>query len=460
MTNPTLSVDVAIIGGGAAGVMTAIHLLRLAATPLQVVLVEPAAMLGEGVAYASRAAEHRLNVPVQRMSAFVDRPEDFLDFMLEHHGSTDRSAGSLAASYAQRRHYADYLRDRLRQAGTASVAQLEVVHDRAVAMTGSGPDWRVRLASGATVCTRNVVLAMGNTMRPLPALGVDALSVGQYLEAWQYESIVQLRRDADIAIIGSGLSMADVVLSLHAGGHRGRIHVLSRHALMPLPHADTHGAADFDPATLLALSLRQRLKALRGHAANAIARGEAWQGVIDCIRPHVQALWQSLSVTDQRRFLRHVVRQWDVHRHRIAPDVHTTIDALRACGQLRLHRGRLQAATSTADGVRLEVQRADGDARMLKVDHLVNATGVETRAVSMRNVLLQGLLATGVAVPGPHGIGIDTAANGEVIARDGAVQATVLALGSLRIGSLWESLAVPELRSQSEAIARKLLGGD
>ncbi|MGV8941149.1 MAG: FAD/NAD(P)-binding protein [Lysobacter sp.] len=457
MTTPTHSADIVIIGGGAAGVMTAIHGLRLADTPLRIVLLEPATMLAEGVAYATPAPEHRLNVPVRRMSAFVDRPDDFLEFMQQHHHPGDLRAAGRGDEYAQRRHYAQYLRDRLRHAQAASTGRLDVVHDRAIAMVRLGDDWQVALASGAAVHARSVVLAIGNSLRPLPAHGAAGLPPARCLEAWQYDAIAHLPADADIAIIGTGLSMVDVLLSLQANGHRGGIHLLSRHALIPLPHADTHTPATFDPADLFPLSLRQRVRLLRRHAAAARARGDAWQGVIDRIRPHVQALWQTLSVDDQRRFLRHVVRQWDVHRHRVAPDVHVTVSTLLANGQLRLHRGRLQQVTPVGDRVRLEATLANGATLGLDVDHVINATGVETLVASMRSALLQDLLSTGVAVPGPHGIGIDTAADGEVIGADGALQPGVFTLGSPRIGRLWESLAVPELRAQAETVARRLI---
>ena len=59
------------------------------------------------------------------------------------------------------------------------------------------------------------------------------------------------------------------------------------------------------------------------------------------------------EAADQRRFLRHVVRYWDVHRHRIAPSVHAQLQALRERGQLQLHRGRIDAVSADGDHVRL-----------------------------------------------------------------------------------------------------------
>ena len=46
-----------------------------------------------------------------------------------------------------------------------------------------------------------------------------------------------------------------------------------------------------------------------------------WRAAVDSLRPHSHALWQSLDGEQQRRFLRHARPWWDVHRHRIAPEV-------------------------------------------------------------------------------------------------------------------------------------------
>ncbi|MBX6324950.1 MAG: FAD/NAD(P)-binding protein [Chthoniobacterales bacterium] len=48
-----LSADVAILGGGASGTLLAIHLLRAASSPLQIVLLERKEKLGRGWAYGT-----------------------------------------------------------------------------------------------------------------------------------------------------------------------------------------------------------------------------------------------------------------------------------------------------------------------------------------------------------------------------------------------------------------------
>lgn len=448
---------IAIVGGGASGVLVALQLLRQAVAPVQIVLIEPHPVLGDGVAYSTARPEHLLNVPAARMSALVEAPQDFVDYLRAHACCPELEDTQLPQHFVGRRHYAPYLRERLQAARAQSPATLTVHSARVQTLHADADGARLQLDDGQTLHASSVVLAVGNALRPLPLRGATGLSATQRVEAWDTEAVAALPQDAAVCIVGSGLSMADTVVTLDAQAHRGAVHVVSRHGLLPLPQAHCV-AADFDPQPLLALSLRARMRSLRQHARVAMAQGLPWQSVMERVRPLSQALWQTLSAADQRRFLRHVVRYWDVHRHRIAAPVHAQLQAMRARGQLQLHRARLDVAFQAGACVRLSAGASAGHALQLDVQTLVNATGVEMRVQAMRNPLLQQLLGQGIAVAGPHGIGVDTAADGSLIDAHGRADPRMRVIGSLRIGSLWESLAVPELREQAAAIARDVLG--
>ena len=445
--------DIAIIGGGAGGALTALHALRLAKAGTRIVMIEPATRLADGVAYATRHAEHLLNVPARRMSAFNDKPDDFVDFLM---ADDDSAREEIGISYAQRRHYGDYLRERLQQARNDAAATFEVRHDRVTAIEPRAGAWQLTLHSGALLQARGLVLAVGNNAKPLPARGAASLPAGLVLEAWDFDNIKRIPIEAEVCIAGSGLSMVDTVLSLVANRHRGRLHVLSRHALLPLPHT-AHSVANLETEFLQRLSLRARMRFLRRAVEKAEAEGLPWQAVMEAVRPSVQALWSTLCLRDQKRFLRHVVRYWDVHRHRIAAQVHAQLEQLQASGQLQLHRARLD--TVAREGTRLRISGLTRDRRALQLDtdRIVNATGVEMRAQLMHNPVLSDLLGQGLARPGPHGIGIDTTPEGSLVDANGGVHPGFIVIGSLRIGRLWESIAVPELRGQAESAARQLL---
>lgn len=448
-----LAHDIAIIGGGAGGVLAAIQLLRHAPAGARIALIEPESTLAQGVAYATPYPEHLLNVPVQRMSAFDDQPEDFLDYLATE--ASQRAA--LAPAFVERRVYGEYLRARLAAAVQASAASLEHIPQRVAALRRGPQDLTLQLEDGATLSCRTALLAVGNRPRPLPARGATTLPPASGIAAWDFESVRAIPADAEIVIVGSGLSMVDAVLTFIATGHRGHIHVLSRHGWLPQSHA-AHAVAAFDPAVLLPMGLRQRLRFLRERVRDAAAAGAPWQSVMERLRPHGQALWRSMPAADQRAFLRHVVRLWDVHRHRVAAPVHAQLQALTDSGQLQVHRGRLDAVMQVGRCVRvMAVARGSGQPLVFDVDRIVNATGVEMRVPTMRNALLSDLLGEGHAQIGPHGIGIATDDDGQVLDADGRAQPDLLAIGSLRVGSLWETIAIPELRGQAEAAAQRLL---
>lgn len=441
-------VDVAIVGGGAAGVLVATRLLAEPASRLRVAIVEPAAELARGAAYATGRPEHLLNVVAGGMSAFAEEPAHFVRFL-----SASADAAIPATIFAARRDYGRYLRETLR--AQPCHPSLRWLRESVADIERRGQDNLLTFASGHTLAARAVVLAVGNAPRRIPA---SRLRGGVRLaEAWDYDAVAAIPADADVCIVGSGLSMVDAVLGLAHGGHRGRIHVLSRHGLMPLAHA-APGAGEREPGSLLSLDLRGRLRLIRAWARAATAAGEPWQWVFDRLRPHGQALWRSLTHADQQRFLRHVVRYWDIHRHRIAPEVAATLDALRVDERLHVLAGRLLSIEARADGG-AEVfyrPRHEEEVRTLRADWIINATGVETHIDLQPDTLLGALRARGRVLPGPHGIGIASEESGRVLDARGRPDPGLYVLGALRIGTLWESIAIPELRGQARAIAEQL----
>ncbi|MCW5580556.1 MAG: FAD/NAD(P)-binding protein [Luteimonas sp.] len=445
--------DAVILGGGAAGTLVAIRLL--AGDDRRVAIVEPDAVLARGAAYATDCPEHLLNVIASRMSAIDEDPGHFVRFLASERPGAD--ADALGETFAPRRDYGRYLRDTL----AAQPGHDERLHvrDRAVDVTtGDNGDSIVHLASGDALRATHVVLAVGNAPRALPAyLRHDDARIA---DAWDYTAVRGIGRDAEVCIIGSGLSMVDAVLSLAANGHRGCIHVLSRHGLMPLPHAragSQHGAGVDD---LLPLGVLGRWRAIRRRVAEGVAAGEPWQWSFDRLRHHGESLWRSLADDERRRFLRHAVRYWDIHRHRIAPQVGDALERLQSNGQLDVTAGRLLAIEANGDGgsrIRLR-PRHTAHERTIRADWIVNATGVETNIDLRPGDLMHALRERGRVLPGRHGIGIASIGIGHVLNARGRPDPRLLVLGALRIGDLWESIAIPELRVQARQIAEFIAG--
>jgi hypothetical protein len=98
--------DLAIIGGGAAGVLVAIQVLRQAKAPLALAIFEPASQLAQGIAYATPWPEHLLNVPAAKMSAFADQPGDFLDYLMAANAYPGEAREVLGERYVCRHYFA------------------------------------------------------------------------------------------------------------------------------------------------------------------------------------------------------------------------------------------------------------------------------------------------------------------------------------------------------------------
>lgn len=445
--------DVAIIGGGAAGLLAAIHLLRASEGRIRLCVVEPRALLGEGAAYSTRDPAHLLNVPAGGMSAFGDDPDHFVRH-LQASGATPAIDGdAVARRYVPRLEYGNYLRATL--GGQVALGSVHV-RDAAVDVTGSAPH-SIRLGSGRILHADAVVMATGNLPRSLAATR-SCTNAAAIINAWDYEAIATIPADADVCIIGAGLSMADAAVSLAGQRHRGRITVLSRHGLMPLAHAASRGpAADVDG--LLALGVRERMRAIRASAKSGMGDGAPWQWTMDGLRPHGQRFWRSLDDDEQRRFLRHVQRYWDIHRHRIAPEVAIGIDALRQSRQLTVHAGRVAAIDSGPTGFDGAWRpRGIATTKHMRVQRVIACAGIETRLQYMPSPLLAALAARGTITPDPHELGLAVDDAGALVSAAGIPQPHLLAIGSARIGHDWEATAIPELRAQAAAITERLIG--
>ena len=97
------AMQIAIVGGGATGILVATHLARrLDAADDEVVMIEPGETLGRGLAYATDDPRHLLNVRVAKMSAFAGEPNHLVAWLSARcgAGAANGSRSSRAASMA------------------------------------------------------------------------------------------------------------------------------------------------------------------------------------------------------------------------------------------------------------------------------------------------------------------------------------------------------------------------
>jgi uncharacterized NAD(P)/FAD-binding protein YdhS len=423
---------VAIVGGGAAGALQALHLAKAGVGP--VTLIERARTPGRGVAYSTIRPEHLLNVPARRMSAFADDPDHFTRWFAAR-------AGGGPEDFAPRMVYGDYL------AGLLADAGVEAVRAEAVDLAGGG----VALANGGSVAADRIILAPGN-LKPATPPGIEPAALGPLWvdDPWA-EGIAEGLGAGDIVLlVGTGLTAVDAALTLEATGFAGRIVALSRRGLAPRAHGPREPMVapceDLPPGCVAML---RRVRARAGEIG--------WRSAVHELRTVTQALWGAADAAERRRFLRHLRPWWDVHRHKVAPAVGATIEAMQGAAKLAVAAGKLVSVEAEEDQALVRFRaRGKAEIETLRVARIVNCTGPEMNIVRSGEPLLFALVSSGRIRPDPLKIGIDVDADCRTLDADGNASDDLYAIGPVTRGTFWESVAVPDIRTQAARVAARL----
>jgi uncharacterized NAD(P)/FAD-binding protein YdhS len=446
--------DAIIVGGGAGGALMALHLLRGGGFPIHVTLIETAPRIGRGIAYATANPSHLLNVPAGAMSAIDSEPDHFCDWLCER---TCRPAASAAVTlrsmFVPRALYGEYLANALAPfaAHDDRAARLSIVHAECVAIEENRAGVTVLLADGARHAAEFVVVATGH----------DAGARGGrcYVNPWTPPRDAGVEPHHRVLLIGTGLTMVDYLLSLEDAGHRGPIVAISRHGLLPLVNRDVTPLPTQEHEVPFGTEISTLLQWLRTRVAANAARGGDWRAVIDGIRPFNQKIWSTLSASARQRFLRHARAWWNVHRHRMAPEIEVRIaDALRS-GRLVAMPAKISDVDANAAGARVTYRRRGGlVAETMQVDKIVDCRGVVSVPYRPVNPAVRDLLVRGHAQLDPLEIGLDVTADGAIVDGSGRASQRLFALGPLARAALWEITAIPEIRAQCARLADRLHG--
>ncbi len=436
---------VAVIGAGFSGVMTALRLLEAPDGPC-VRLIERRPRFGLGAAYATTNPDHLLNVRAANMSAYPEHPDHFVDWL------ASEGRAPQAHRFVSRADYGAYLQSLLRGAAEspAAAGRLILEADEVTALWRDGEGWRLTLALGQTRRADAVVLALGN-LPPHPPAGIAeaARTSARYVaDPWAW-SKDEAPDSGLVVLLGTGLTMVDVALSVSTHCPDVKFLALSRRGLLPRRHVESGAAPAASGVAAPSGSARHILAQVRRQSA-----GQDWRGSIDALRPHVQAIWRGWSLTERQQFLRHVRPWWDVHRHRLAPKVAARIDHLTASGVLRTAAGRIRGWVDGDGCVGLAwAPRGSRTLVRTRAAVVVNCTGPNADLAAADDRLIAGLAETGVIRADACKLGVDVDASARLIRRDGGINDTLFAVGPITRGAFWEITSVPDIRHQAQDCA-------
>jgi uncharacterized NAD(P)/FAD-binding protein YdhS len=445
---------IVIVGAGFSGTLVAANLLKAQHwSATQVVLIERAAKIARGTAYAERSYPYLLNVPASRMSANSNSPLDFLNFA-QHH-----IPDAAAEDFLPRELYGQYLEATLLDAEVSAATHVEfkrVKGDVCGIEPAEQAGYRVVLADGRQVDADDVVLALGNP-GPADLPGTDKLGDQYISNPWAGPRT--FTADETVLLVGTGLTMADVAMAASAETKdQITIHAMSRHGLIPPSQTQfSQNTCKVDSGSILraaSFSALTLLRSVRELADDTERRGGDWRETITFIRNVAPQLWQRLPAREKRRLLRHVRPYWDIHRHRLPSQSLARMNHLRRHQKLNVHAGRLMEFEIEGSKVRVTWRpRGSNEPKTMWVDRVINCTGPDYNISRSKDPLMHSLMSRGLAIPDPLSLGIRTGAYGSLINAQGQAARNLFYVGPMLRADHWEATAAQELRGHAERLA-------
>jgi uncharacterized NAD(P)/FAD-binding protein YdhS len=439
---------VVIVGGGASGVLLACHLLRRLSENIRVTLIEKNPAIGRGIAYGTADPAHLLNVRAANMSAFPDDPDHFWRWLQANNLAV---ADSDQFCFVSRQVYGRYIESLLQGLSREKNREVRIIQGECIAVAPCPVGATASLRDGSSITAQIVALATGNESCQ------THVSNDLYANPWEDPAKTHIPQDGHVLILGTGLTMVDYVQSLLHGGHKGPITAISRHGLLPKPHRpvvpfpiDRVDIPFGREISKLAFWFRKMTRAAQQH-------GGDWRSVVDGIRPITQELWQSFTLPARRRFLRHARTWWDVHRHRIAPEVEEFIAGAISSRQLMIVAGKVQSV-ERSDRTALVTFRPRGCSTIetMEVARIVECTGINPIPHNTSNPVLRSLFDSGFARIDSMGIGLDVTSNCALLDASGEASTRIFAIGPLTRAAFWEIVAVPDIRDQCHRLAEHI----
>jgi uncharacterized NAD(P)/FAD-binding protein YdhS/predicted metal-dependent enzyme (double-stranded beta helix superfamily) len=453
--------NVLVIGGGFSGSIVAANLLNRSrdfkGDKLTVTVAERRGTIGTGVAYGTPTEEHLLNVPANRMSAWPDRPDDFSTWAFNNKGSSDPKG------FLPRKWYGEYIRETLLRVANERYenARLSLVLDEVVRVQRDpNGTWDVQFASGQSQTADALVLAIGHRPPSDPFAGIWLGPRTRYIaDPWNAGSLQGIGSRDTVIALGSGLTAIDVVLSLFTESDVHSVTLLSRRGLLPKVHAGTPPRDMSDVLMpLLAKSESLRLidivRTIRKTIKAQPKTKDGWQSVIDGVRPFTSAIWQTLNDLERQKFLSRLRPYWEVHRHRMPPEVNRRLNDWLLKGQLRLIAADVNLVTANHHAVEISLNRKLGSIRNERItaDWVINCTGPQPSNSATANPVIASLIGTGIVRSDSLNLGLLTADDGRPLDSERRAVENLWILGTLRKPQYWESTAVPELREQAAQV--------
>ncbi len=442
-----------IIGGGAAGCLSAIQMHKNH-PDLNIVIIErEKEKMSRGVAYAVHFIHQPLNVRVKGMSADPDDPQHFENWLTENqtrypYFEFDRN------SFVARSIYGDYLAEYFNEVQKKSNGRIEVKECEVDRIHHSGNNFQLITSIGGFQ-TDFLILATGNFLPKDLPVSTDYLPTDSYFKnPWSDDLFERINPTKDVFIVGSGLSAVDIILGLRAKNHFGKVHLLSRNGYLPLPHKEPVKHVFSNPSALLSGDVYRVFSAIRNEVKSINDGFKDWQDVMDSLRAFTAFAWQKLPDDHKKIFLSRLKPYWEIHRHRIPERSLILIENMKKKNKLMHHKGRLVSVV-LQEKMKVQIENENGLSEIQTI-YLINCTGPDVDFKNNNSAFYQHALSELDLNTDSFGLGLDCTPDGNLIGKDKRKIKNLFCIGSLRKGILWESTAISDIRMQAKEIANSI----
>lgn len=446
---------IAIVGRGFSGIVSAYNLVQKSDRPCQILLFDNSPYSGTGVAYSSNCPLHLLNVPASNMGALHNDPKHFFHWLQSTSSwrKLDPQFDSIdfdENSFVPRMIYGAYLKylaEMTKRDAKPKGIFIKEIPEKITAISAIGNDLEL-ISNNATYKVQAAVLAIGVPWtRKIP--GSETLGEREFLPTfWPLTRMEEAKKlslspESHLGIIGSGLTMLDVLATLYHLGYEGKISIFSSRGLLPQPHTSVRAMSlQINDFPMSALKLYQKIREL--------CRIEDWQSIIHALRPITIELWHRLPDVEKSKVLRHLFSFWNSHRHRAAPNIRALVDFFKKSEQLEIIKTHVTSLTKEKGKIFVKDFG-------VPLDLIVNCSGPDLKITNQTEGLIFQLLSNHQAESDSLERGIAVDSRGSV---RGKAVGKLFAIGSVLFGTHFETVAVPELRNQchlvTSAIAQSL----
>lgn len=442
--------------------MSLVHLARKAQTKIHITIFYKAGPLVRGTAFSTYSVEHLLNVAAKNMSAFPEQANHFVEWLSnksDYSGLTKEEIGKL---YVPRNVFGSYLEEIWNHtlSEMAQHVSYSIINSEVSSITSKGGMYELTTREGKSFDADKIIIASGNQLPRAPLHDNHPIinSPLYFPNPWDENCVTGLREHEPVLIIGTGLTMVDVVIGLTENNFNGKIICVSPKGFHILPHRVLEPYPDFLEEIKPPYELGKLFRIFRKHIRLVKASNRSGEIVVDALRSRTQEVWQALSLPDRKKFMTHVRHLWGVARHRLPATVFERIQALIKTGKLEILAGRIISIETGEKMAGISIKnKKNSDINTFTVQRIINCTGPESDPVRFKSKLFSQMLQDGLICCDEMQLGILAKPDGSIIDAGGNNNKDIYVIGSLLRGTLWETTAVPELRVQAEHTAVQIL---